>query len=79
MGHEQQLTYTCATTNFTTVLISVSLSIGIVDVPPCQVVGPVHDVEAGKGQGENDPGYDVDALGFGEGPITDGGLEKNPE
>ena len=42
-----------------------------------QVVGPVHDVEAGEGQGEDDPGYDVDALGFGEGPITDGGLEKS--
>ena len=79
MGHEQQLTYTCATTNFTTVLISVSLSIGIVDVPPCQVVGPVHDVEPREGEGKDDPGYDVDPLGLGERAGADGRLQKVDE
>jgi hypothetical protein len=44
-----------------------------------QVVGPVHDVESGEGEREDDPGDDVDALGLGKGSVADGGLKTEAD
>ena len=55
---------------------SVEFSIVVVDVSAGQVIRPVHDVESGKGQRKDDPGYDVDTFRLRKGSVAYGGLKK---